>query len=734
MWAVPLLNVLHVESAAALAGLAFFTAAVTAVRLLERGFRTVTVVAFHLAALLFPLALLTLSMAWTPNCSYATGLMFFGLFPVVSVLLATALAGFVHAARFKRPVLIVILTGMALAVLPPLYDVGLHPQLYAYNHVFGGVLGPLYDEELAIRRGLFHFRVFSLLWAALLFVAAALARAEGTARKFRVGLAAGLSVAIAAAYVSSVPLGWNTTRQQIGDALGATHKTNHFEIYYDERSVREGEIDLMAEEMEFRYQQVTTTLETVVDQPILVYLYPTASIKGALTGSRYTSVTPVWLHPPQIHMLLRRFDRSFDHELVHVVAREFGMPLLRASVSVGLVEGLAGALEAPDGQPSADEMMAAVAVDGTRDSTAIVDGLVSAINPLGFWTGRGAVSYTATASFVHYLLQRDGPGTFKKAYRSSNISKAYGRPAKNLAAAWYRSLLDTEFIPVSARPTAERAFAIPSLFEATCPHTVPAHVRANRDGADHLALHDTLSAMTAFETSIDLSPDFYPAVAALAALRLRTGDFEAVRALIPADSVTFAYPALAVLYGDAHAMAGDGSLAVAAYDSALAATPDYLTEIRSLVLLRRHIAMDAESVRWLLGPGEDDPPPSIFRDPLFPMYGIMRASRRRHFEAACAAGNPSVQVAETSDFASADLASLLRQAHLWRAAACESADLLNEAAAAYENAYHAFGSVGSVEIARMAHDGRQRVQWKLSKRDRRRSPTHPSDREPGTSS
>ena len=58
-------------------------------------------------------------------------------------------------------------------------------------------------------------------------------------------------------------------------------------------------------------------------------------------------------------MLASEVGRSLGHEMAHVVAREFGMPVLRASPAVGLVEGLAVAVEPPDGLPAPEALVAA---------------------------------------------------------------------------------------------------------------------------------------------------------------------------------------------------------------------------------------------------------------------------------------------------------------------------------------------------------------------------------------
>src|SRR5690606_33050047 len=114
--------------------------------------------------------------------------------------------------------------------------------------------------------------------------------------------------------------------------------------------------------------------------------------------------------------LLSQLSSVMGHELVHVFSREFGMPVLNASPKVGLVEGLAVALEPPDGRPGVHEQVSAAMVRnvaGQSDGSRITENLVARLSPVGFWTGRGAVSYTVMGSFVKFLIDSYGAEPFK---------------------------------------------------------------------------------------------------------------------------------------------------------------------------------------------------------------------------------------------------------------------------------------------------------------------------------
>src|SRR5690625_7177334 len=92
--------------------------------------------------------MLSLSLVWSPNCAYATVLIYFIVFTVPSVVLGASLAALIAASSVNRKRAAVILAGIVVAISGVIYDHGLHPQFITDNHVFGGVPGPIYDEAI----------------------------------------------------------------------------------------------------------------------------------------------------------------------------------------------------------------------------------------------------------------------------------------------------------------------------------------------------------------------------------------------------------------------------------------------------------------------------------------------------------------------------------------------------------------------------------------------------------
>ncbi len=615
LWFLPLLQILHAESSAVIACCAFFTAGLTALhrfrqktsgwpRPIQQRSPFGQMLLLQLAMLLVPWFMLTLSMLWQENCSYGQGFLFYLLFTIPTVCFAVALAYLIAQSGIRRKVWCFVLSGLAVALGGVVIDIGFHPQFFTYSHVFGGVLGPIYDEELFIRMGLLSAKVRTLLLAAACWMAGEVLRTRQAGRFVVSGSA--LLLVIALSFVFAAQLRINTPAWFIRAHLQGHAATAHFDIYYSPAVTDSTALAHLVAEHEYRYHFIQQQLGIDVADRIQSYIYPDPETKDWLTGARNTSVAPVWLADPQMHIAADAFDAVFAHELGHVFSREFGLPVINASWSVGLVEGLAVALEPADGRPTPHEqVITAVALSTTPGDSidvAGVIGLASRLSPFGFWTGRGTVSYTTMGSFVSYLAATYGYDKVMAVYARSNFEEVFGVSLDNLVAGWAASLQELPHVDRATHAYVTRRFSIPSLFEKTCPHHVPAHEQRYRAGGEALVAGDTLAALAAFESAMTMLPGFEAATQAWASLKTNRQEPEVVIERIEADfrEATPARPMSAglwVQYGDALALDGDVTRAQAAFDSARVRLPVYARQQRGLVTLRRLLAPNADIQR-----------------------------------------------------------------------------------------------------------------------------------------
>jgi len=610
LWMLPLFRLLHVESTAVLAFTAFFVAGISALSLFQKGESVGSVIRIHLALLLIPLGMLTLSLLWQPNCEYVQGLMFFLLFPVITVLFSVSLAFAVSRSGIKRSYLVYIILGLFVCIAGPLYDIGLHSQFFTYNHVFGGVMGPIYDEEVTVRSGLVVFRVLSLLWAAL-FVFIGLHfrsdRAFGSSLKI---LRAGVILGIGAIYLFSARLNINSPSWYIEEGLGGHLATEHFDIYYDPSVTNPFLLYKYEHDHEYRYAYFKEELGIDVNGRIKSFIYPDPLTKERFTGARFTNVAPVWLAAPQLHVYADVFDQVFAHELVHVFSREFGLPVLNASLSVGLVEGLAVALEPSEGRPTPHDQVITAAIAAKQNQSSagsnIRERVEGSLSPLGFWTGRGAVSYTTMGSFVQFLIDTYGVDRIMEVYAYSNFEEVYGKSPRQLTLEWEAYLNELPVVPRVTHDYVTRRFAVPSLFERRCPHHVPPAVVKHRESMAALLEADTTRALAALTESLQSEPMYQPAIETWTQVYIGLGQPDSVIArierLFSGEAVQYRTPLIWMRYGDAKVMLGDPDAAMEAYDKAKDGLPLFLHDQIGFIELRKSLIDYPELLTILLEP------------------------------------------------------------------------------------------------------------------------------------
>jgi hypothetical protein len=596
----PLLNVLQAESAAVVALVSFFVASLSAVGAFDR--RSVSlwhVLVRQEAALLVPLGVLTVAQLWAPNCTFGQGLLFYALFPGITVVFAVSLAYATVGLGLTRPRLLLGGLGILIILAGPLYDLGLHPQFYTYNHVFGGVLGPIYDEQLAVRPGLFVFRGLTLLWAAAAVLIGRWARGRGSGWPLLVCV-----LGIGGIYAFSSPLGINTSAELLRGQLGGHTRTAHFDLYYDPEEVDEATAADLAATHEARYAWVRERLgqESGGAGPrIQSYIYPNADVKGRLTGARTTSVTPVWLSTPQMHLLRDRVSQSLGHELAHVVSRPYGLPGLRASWAPGLVEGWAVALEPPSPEPSPDDLVRTAArSDTTTTLSDEAQAVVRRLSPWGFWTGRGAVSYATMGSFVGHLLDRYGPAKLKQVYAWGNFEAVYGRSVQSLAQEWAGHLRSDPVVARDAHDVVARRFTRPSLFETECPHYVPPARRHLQEARRAARRQDSTRMVAHLTRALAIEPRSAAAHEALAQVRLARGQAEAVRRQLDTLAATTRTVGLRVALADAKTLGGEAEAARALYAEAHSQMAQYAHDIRARLMLRDAVAARQRVIRVLV--------------------------------------------------------------------------------------------------------------------------------------
>ena len=619
LWAVPLVGTLQVEGAAVVAAAACLVSAAWGAGQLKQGRDAAAVLAEAAALALIPVALLGVSALWRANCGWAQGLglalQFVPAAAAFGVGLAAAAVGF----GLRRAGTAAVLAAVGVGLGGAAFDLGLHPQVYTYSHVFGGVLGPIYDERLAVRPGLLSFRMLTLLWTGALVAFGAWRTARRRGEQGRSGAALlGLLGVIAAAYLFAPALGFLTPESSVRAVLSRHAQRDGLDLYTDPAATTPAEAERLADLARYRLDAVEKRLGASSSSPVQVYVYADADQKARLVGARETSVAPVWLPTPQVHLLRSRVEGSLAHELAHAVSREFGLPGLHATLAVGLVEGLAVAVEPPDGLPHPHDLVAAAARYqdaalgpgsagiGTRYADGLAEAVGASLSPLGFWGGRGAVSYTTAGSFVAFLLDRYGPAPLRAAYARADFEGAYGKTPAVLADEW-AAFIGTREPSAVATAVVEAQFSRPSLFEQRCPHHEPRTDRLLRAAyaaePSDLEKAERLAAAARASDPAHADALFYWSRLRLASAGREEASGIADR-LAPRTASDSADASRWSRFGDALVLARAPGRAEAAYDRAAALQPAYALGTPLLLAAKRALAGHPDALRAWMAPAD----------------------------------------------------------------------------------------------------------------------------------
>lgn len=497
---IPLLGNLHFESALLAALLGCFWAGDKACQL-SKG-KGDFLAALRLLGYLYIVALPLLLYSLLAGCFSIHGVGFWVLFPFPSVLFGYAVGKLVRHCKLPMSRLITAFILLAIALGTLLYEFLSYPQVYFFNHVWGGWPGPIYDESVTIDRTTIFFRSMTLVWAILLWHIPFVYKEK---KSLYIVLIAAASLAFC--YTRLAKTGVISPNSYIQDTLGGHKETNNFRIYYDRESYSSNEISLLIREHEFYLHQITKELALEPDSiaKIESYLYGDPWQKKRLVGAKFTSYVPIWLSQDQLHIAKQQLGSSLKHELVHVLAKQFGNKLFNGSWSIGLIEGLA------------------VAIDGGHSPSTTIDQIVVSEKPYptakelrhafsfwGFYGGRSAVNYTTSGSFVQYLLNNYPVKNIKKAYREGSIKEGYRQDWQELTEGWYNHLSEIKTDSVD-KQTAARLFSIPSLLEQECPHIMSSFASAMDDYQRSRARRDTSKALGALGRALIVS-DSLPSV------------------------------------------------------------------------------------------------------------------------------------------------------------------------------------------------------------------------------
>jgi len=538
-------------------------------------------------------------------CDPVEGLTFYALLTVISVIFSYVLGWLVSMLfRWARTVFVCfVILSFIFSILSTL----LQPKIFFYNPFIGFFPGLSYDQLLPVTSTLVLYRGYTVFLAFLFVLFMSMLRFtpvrdvhfRDRIRLIRHAYANSyvsifLTIGVILLFVQMLSrgaLGFSTTYGQLESSLGSVFETRSFSIHYSSDSFNDNEIKWVAFEHEFQRHQAMRKLGVMHIGKTRSYLYPDPGMKRSLIGPATTNIAKPWSR--EIHINADTYQRSLLHELAHVVAGHFGMPVLRISNSTALIEGVAMATEGVWGNRTLHEHAAALLqFEVIRDPSVL-------LHSKNFAQQYSPVSYVLMGSFVQYLIDRYGIHRVRSAYAWSDYETAFDRPREQLAAEWTSFL---RRINVSERQRLKTMihFKRPSLFGLKCPRAL---ARINRAALEHFRERDYIASNELFRRSWDMVPNG-TALEGLIQTAFHLGEYEAVVDYFNDEKLQEEFPQIIpVLYrttGDIYALQGDYQSAEEIYRRLLAIDfSDAVNELLRIRLLALETPDDADLRRLL---------------------------------------------------------------------------------------------------------------------------------------
>lgn len=522
--------------------------------------------------LLIPLAVILLNALVVKNCNFIKGFSYYLLLPIVTMVFSVSLALVIGLFFKKGKTIFVLLVGALLShIVVVTYT---QPQLFAYNFILGYFPGITYDEAIGNKWTLITYRMFTLIVSLMLIALfsvgyrvvspknsitqnlSALFGTINTHKTLWMCIAVAALTLLLGHYYRS-DLGIEHSATDIQRQLGRRTETEHFIFYYSEQHYSMREIIRLRTEAEYYYRSVAARLDVndYRKKKIEVYLYPTAKIKQHFIGTVTTNIAKPWNN--EIHLTASSFDDSFRHELVHILASDFGFPIIQASTRMALNEGLAVAVDWKPRLFTPHHYAAALMREKSLDHVAEMFSLS------GFAMQPSLYAYTVSGSFCKYLIDRFGVDRVKRAFPNANFFFIFGESLESLLKDWMAFLrtVDASEIPTE---TVKAYFFSPSIFYKTCAREV---AEKNQRAVQALNVNNFELAEKEFAASYSDAPSV-SALRGMMQSLIAQKKFDAARRAYEAvseQSLLRMQPPLLYLYADALLFCGEREHARAVY-------------------------------------------------------------------------------------------------------------------------------------------------------------------------
>ena len=486
--------------------------------------------------LLIPLIIILLNSIRIKNCNYLEGFLFYLILPTLSCFTVTA-AGIFFNLWIQRRWLayLVYLTFLIVSCVPTITNLIFHPPVFAFHPILGYFPGPIYDFVISITPTLLISRTETILWG-LVFITISvftckvnrttalipklrwqrLIKLSSQFSMLRITTISFMVLAIIGIELYSGKLGIRPSREDIVQALGGYRETDHFEIYFAREL--DSEIDLFADDCEFRYAQLSEYLQTENSRKVRAYLYASPTQKKRLIGAGDTFVEDPFGYGFHVHSL--GFPHPvLKHELAHVLTADWSP--WKVSLNVGMHEGVAVAADWEEDKLTVHQWAKAMQALNVAPP-------LSSVMSLGFWKHAGSRSYLMAGSFVRFLIEKYGIEKCKQAFPIGNLSRVYEKDLNALEREWRLYLGNEVSLHKEELDYATQRLKRGGIFEQVCAHEMAS---LRQDAWRAYYRQDYSTAVESFQKMLSFEPKNTRNTRGLMYSTYYTGNFQSTIAI-----------------------------------------------------------------------------------------------------------------------------------------------------------------------------------------------------------
>ncbi|MDZ7763376.1 MAG: hypothetical protein U5K00_02965 [Melioribacteraceae bacterium] len=369
---------------------------------------------YYSLVLFIPLIISMFANIFLSPCPLSSEILFYFVISIPAFFIGFVIGDAVtkFTKKVNRTLFIIIFVLLLLISLIEFYFL---PQIYFFNPVFGYFPGTIYDEHIQLSFQLIIYRILNVLFFAGLF----LFLRKKDKIEFKVVVFIILLMVLWFGCLKQ-SLGLITTENRIENQLSEKIETEHFEIFFDKTIGYN--INSLKRLHEFYYKIIYDQLELKNEYKIKSYIFINRRQKKELFGSENADVAKPWLR--QIYLNGENFQKTLKHELVHILAGEFGNAPFKVAgyINPSLIEGVAMAIENDYAGYNIDYLVKLAEQHGYQIS------ISELFEGLNFFTNTSSASYLFSGSFVKYLIENYGIDKVKMFYKSGNFSQIFNKP------------------------------------------------------------------------------------------------------------------------------------------------------------------------------------------------------------------------------------------------------------------------------------------------------------------